>query len=155
MLNQKDLMIISHLRSNARASLTDISKKTNIPISTIYDKLKVYEEDLITKHATLIDFTKLGFHAKTTILIKVEHSQKEDIKNYLSNNQNVNSILRINSGYDFLIEAIFKNVKDVETFLDHLQTKFKIEQTQVHYIVDEIKREVFLNNRELAEIAMQ
>ena len=114
MLRKKDLMLLASFRQDARMSLTDMSKKTRVPISTIFDKLKTYQKEFIKKHTTLVDFSKLGYNTRAKIAIKVKKEQKEDIKEYLSKNESINSIYKINNGFDFLIEGIFVHVKDMQ-----------------------------------------
>ena len=145
-MNQKDILLISNLRNNARETLTRISKRTNIPISTIYDKLKSYERNLIRKHTSLLDFNKLGFNARANIMIKVERSVRDEIKDYLIKHQNVNSVYKINNGFDFLVEGIFKHMKDLEDFMENLEDKFEIKNKQIHYIIEDIKRESFMSD---------
>ena len=152
MLHRKDLVILSNLRKNARESLTTMSKRTTIPVSTIFDRLKTFQNDIIRKHTTLIDFSLLGFNARANILLKVDREQREDLKKYLGNNHNINTVMKISSGYDFMIEGIFRNVKDVEDFLDTLGSKYTIEQTQVYYIIEDIKKEAFMNDQNLLDI---
>ena len=50
MLNKKDLKFITLLRQNSRETLTNISKKTKIPISTLYDKMQHYNNNFIKKY---------------------------------------------------------------------------------------------------------
>lgn len=152
MISKKDLLILTELRKNARETLTRISRKTSIPVSTIFDKIRCYQGDLITKHTALIDFSKLGYNARANIMIKVDRNAREEARQFLFNHHNVNSVYKISNGFDFLIEGIFKNVKDVEDFIDVLGGKFKLEQTQVHYIVEDIKKEAFMNDGQLLDI---
>jgi DNA-binding Lrp family transcriptional regulator len=154
MFPKKDLLILTELRTNSRETLTKISRRTNVPISTIFDKIKYYQGDLIKKHTILMDFSKLGFNARANIMIKVERNAREEVRNFLLNHYNVNSVFKISNGFDFLIEGIFKNVKDVEDFLDYLESKFKLEQVQTHYIIEDIKRESFMNNQELLDLIL-
>ncbi len=154
MLLKKDLLILSELRKNSRETLTRISKRTSIPISTIFDKIKYYQGDIITKHTTLIDFTKLGFNARANIMVKVDRSVREEARRFLVNHQNINTIYKISNGFDFLIEGIFKNVKDVEDFIDILGERFKLEQSQVYYIVEDIKKEAFMDNSDLLDMVV-
>lgn len=154
MLQKKDLLILTELRNNARETLTQISKKTSIPISTIYDKIKYYQGSLITKNTVLIDFSKLGFNARANIMIKVDRNAREEARKFLVNHQNINSVYKISNGFDFLVEGVFKNVKDVEDFIDIFGGKFKLEQVQVYYVVDEIKRESFMNDKQLLDIVV-
>ncbi|MBU4209210.1 MAG: winged helix-turn-helix transcriptional regulator [Proteobacteria bacterium] len=39
MIKKTDLIIISSLRQNAREKLTEMSRKTRIPVSTIFDRI--------------------------------------------------------------------------------------------------------------------
>jgi len=152
-MNHKDLLIISNLRQNARETLTNMSKKTQIPVSTLYDKIKVHENNLITKHTTLVEFGKLGFNTRAKVIIKVKKQDREALKNYLMKNPNLNSIYKVNNGYDFLMEVIFKNIKEMEEFLEEIDEKFTIKAKQVFYIVDDLKREGFLSNPDQVSFA--
>ncbi len=146
MLHKKDLLILAELRRNARSSLTKMSKMTLIPISTIFDKLRLYEESLIMKHTSLIDFSGLGFHSRIIIIIKTDRKNKFDILNYLAKHQNVNNLYKINNGCDFMIEGVFKHIKDSEEFVENLEEKFKILDKKVYYVIEDIQREKFLSD---------
>ncbi len=143
-MNEKDLLLLTHLRQNARETLTKLSRKTNIPISTIYEKLKTYNRDIIKKHTSLIDFSKLGYNARVEVMLRVDKENRDEIRDFLSRKSCINSIFKINNGYDFLVEGIFRNIQEVEDFLELVEDRFKIKQKQVYYIVDEIKREGFM-----------
>ncbi len=126
-------------------SLTTMSRKTNIPVSTIFDRLKANEDDLIIKHTTLINFEKLGFHTRANILIKVDRDNRLNLKDYLTKHKNVNSVFRINNNFDYMFEAIFKNIKELEDFLENIDVKFNIQNKEVFYIIEDIKKESFLS----------
>ncbi len=147
-MKQKDLIFLSYLRKNARETLTTISRKTNIPISTLYDRLKLQEKELISKHTTLIDFSKLGYQCRANIILKVNIEDREAVKKYLMCQQQVNSLFRINNGYDFMIEGIFRHVKDMEEFMEIFEKKFKVIDRKVYYIIEDLKRETFLGEPE-------
>ena len=66
LISKKELKIISEFRKNARENLTCASRKLGIPVSTIYDRLKKYSGNLITRHTAILDFKKLGFGIKVT-----------------------------------------------------------------------------------------
>ncbi len=144
MMQKKDLLILSNLRKDARMSLTNMSKATHIPISTIFDRLRMHEVGLIKKHTSLIDFEKLGFNTRANVCIKVDKSKREELREHLSKHQNVNSVFKINNGYDFLAEVVFHNIKDLEEFMENLEERFNVTQTQVYYLIEDIKREEFM-----------
>lgn len=145
MIEKRDMMILSELRKDGRRSLTRIARKTNIPVSTLFDKLKHYKGTLVSKFTTLLNFSMLGFNTRATIVLKVDKRAREDLKRFLSNHSRVNSLYRINNGFDFMVEGLFYDVKELEYFLSELEN-YDILVSKVYYIIDDIKREAFLEN---------
>ena len=144
-MNRKELKILSVFRNNARENLTTASRKLNVPVSTLYDKLKKYKGNIITKHTALIDFEKLGFKLKVIILFKTRIENKDIVQKFLERNPRINTIYKISNNCDFLIEAIFKDLIEYSHFSDKLET-FSISNKEEFYIVKDIKREAFLTD---------
>ncbi|MBL7051512.1 MAG: Lrp/AsnC family transcriptional regulator [Nanoarchaeota archaeon] len=140
-----DQLIISLLRENSRMTLTNMSKKTKIPVSTLHEKLKQFKTGLIKKHTSIIDFNRLGFNARANVLFKVERKQKEELKQILQSNYHTNNLYKVNNGFDFIAEFIFKDMRDLENYLDKLKVEFNIEDMKTFYIVDELIEEDFLS----------
>ena len=143
MISDKDKAIFRLMRNNARINLTDISKSTGIPVSTIYDRVKANEKLFVKKHTTLIDFSKLGYNAKALIALKVSYEQREMLMKFLLEHGNVNSLYRINYGLDFLVEVIFPDISHVESFIEQIEHSFDIKQRHIFNVLEDIKREVF------------
>jgi len=152
MLSKKELLIMSHFRKNARLNLTKISRDTGVPVSTIYDKLKKYESSIIQKHTALIDFQKIGFELRVNVLIKAANDTKLELCSFLSRLPNINSLLKVNNGFDFLVEGIFRNMAEVQSFYERIE-KFKIQQIQEFFIIEDVKREAFLSDPDLVKMA--
>ncbi len=143
---KKDVMIMSYLRRNSRESLTSMSRKIKIPISTIYDRLKIYESTTIMKYTSLLDFGKLGFMTRANIALKTDQSQREELREFLMKHKHVNSLFKINNGFDFMADVVFRHVKDLEDFMEQLEARFHITGKQVYYVIQDIKREEFMSN---------
>ena len=152
MIGKNNLMIIARLRKDGRESLTKMSRITCIPITTIHNKLKEFENNLIKKYVAIIDFTKIGYNTRAMITLRVKKDYKEELKNFLIENKNINSVYKINNGYDFLIEVIFREIGEVESFLEKLERDLKVDKKEVHYIIEEINREVFLTHENFLRI---
>lgn len=151
-MKEKDLMIVSLLRRNARETLTNLSKRTKIPVSTIYERLKKCDDGIIHKFTSLIDFSKLGYNARANIMLKAHKSSKKELKDYLKKHHQVNSFYKINNGYDYMIEGIFRHLNELEEFLESLEEKFEIENRNVYYIISDIKRESFMSDPKLLKL---
>jgi len=143
-LRKSDWDFIKNLRQNSRQTLTQISRKTKIPISTLYDKLKVHEKELIFRHASLIDFSKLGFNTKTQIYIKAPIEERNKIKCFLLNHESVNSLSILNNEYDYFVEGIFKHNIDARIFVEDLEERFNIKRKQIIFVAKDIRKEGFL-----------
>ena len=144
-MKNKELQVIKHLRVDARTKLTKMSRKTGIPVSTIYEYLKGFENGIIKKHTCLIDFRKLGYDLRVTLLVKTRQESKQEVKKYLETHHQVNTVYRINNGYDYLAEVVFKNMADLQQFLDELDNK-KIKARKEYYVLEELRREAFLTS---------
>ncbi|MBW2973338.1 Lrp/AsnC family transcriptional regulator [Candidatus Woesearchaeota archaeon] len=150
MLKKKDLVLTAYLRQNSRASLTILSRKTGVPVSTIFDRLKTNK--IIVKNTALLDFSKMGYGARATILLRAKKNEKQNLKDFLMASFNVNSLYKVNNGFDFMFECIFRDIKELEEFVDAIDEKFSIRSKEIHYIIDEIKKETFLSQPELVEL---
>ena len=152
MEEEKEMLILSTLRQNSRASLTDISKQTKIPVSTIYDKLKSYNGGIVKKFTSILDFQDIGYGAKAFLLIKVSKERSEELKDHLTKNKSVNNLLKINNGYNFIVEVIFKTIPELENYVEKLESEFNLVEKQVFYIINDIKREDFLSSPEYQKL---
>lgn len=138
-MKQSDLKILAELRKNSRQTLTNISKNTKIPVSTVYDRIRACEEKIIKKHTSILDFPKMGFNIRANIL--VEASETQTFEEFVLEHKNINSVFRINSDFNFIIDCIFREMSEFQNFIESL-TKITIKK-QVHFVVDELKRENF------------
>jgi len=151
-ITKKDLKIISHLRKNARERLTRISKKTGVPVSTIFDRIRMQYDELIQKHATLINFHILGFNSKACIILSIDREQRDEIKEFIKNSLHINTAYKINNGFDFLIEVVSKNMRELEDFVDILEEKFDVKEKHIFYVVEDVKREEFLTSEDYVDM---
>ncbi|MEK6837345.1 MAG: Lrp/AsnC family transcriptional regulator [Nanoarchaeota archaeon] len=144
MIDKTDLALLAQLRKNSRTKLTRMSREIDIPVSTIFERLKGPLRKYIKRFTCLINNAEVGFNSRATIILKVDKEQKEEIRAFLEKHQNVNSLYRINNGYDFLLDTIFGQMIDLEEFIEQLEKRFRIKHKEVYFIIDEIKQEGFL-----------
>lgn len=148
-----DKQILKELRKNARVTLTKIAAKTNVPLSTVFDRIHLLEENIIVKHVALIDFIRLGYYTRAHISIGVDVKERPLLRKYLLDTKYVNNLYRINNDYDFLVEAIFVDIKEYEDFLNELKTAFTVLKLETHLLLRDILREEFFT-RESADYSV-
>jgi len=147
LLTKKELLILTHLRADSRKSLAMISRETDIPISTIFDKVNKLGKSTISKYSPLLDFQKLGFGIRINFVLKANDKKKKELNDFLLENKNVNSMLRLSNDFDFFIETVFRDMKGLEEFSESLE-KFRIKKKKEFFIIEDLKREEFLTKPE-------
>ena len=141
-----DLLIVSYLRQDARMKLTDLSRATKIPVSTLFDKIKIWDGSLIKKNTALVSFERFGYQAKAMIVFSARKKDRQKLLELLNKNSNVNSLCRVNNEWDYMAEVVFPGVKEVEDFLEDIEEQVKLKNKKIFYVIDEIKKEEFLAN---------
>lgn len=152
MFTKKDVIIISHLRNDARKKISKISEQINIPITTVYDKVRAHEKRFVKKYVTLLDFSKLGFMSSAHLALKIEKNSRDALQKYLLEMPNINTLYRINFGCDFLAEGIFRNSAELQDFTELIEEKFHANEIHVFNTIEELKKEEFLSKKEHFEL---
>lgn len=140
-MNENDKHIINSLRNNARVSLRKVAKELLIPPSTVFDRVKKHTGYSILKHTSLVNFTDFGYYKRSLLVLSVVLDCAL-VECFLSQSESVNSLYKINGGYDFLVEAIFRDEKEQGKFLQNLQERECVIHDNISIIKD-IRREEF------------
>ncbi len=154
MINKEQAVLLAHLRKSGRAKLTNISRDTGIAVSSLFEKLKGPLSSHIKRFTCILDNSETGFNSRATIILKVDKDQKEEMCQYLARHQNVNSLFRINNGFDFLLDVIFRQMANLEEFIEELERKFKVKHRDVYFIISEVKEERFLSEPEQVHLLL-
>lgn len=159
-VTKKDLEILQHLRKNAREKVTEISKNVGMPATTIYSKMLAHQKNgVVKKHTALLDFSKIGFNTNALVALKISKKRRDEIQNYLTGHNNINSLYSVVSNQTnidephrisidkwLLAEIVFQNMSQLQEFMDDMQVKFDVRDFQIFHIINEIKKEDFLCN---------
>jgi Lrp/AsnC family leucine-responsive transcriptional regulator len=133
------------LRRNARETITRISKFTGIPISSTFGRLKRLEEArVITRHTSLVDMRQIGLSMRVFVLFKTDDSHREELEGSLMEDPQVNNMVRIIGSWNLMVEALFRDINELESFVEALRRDFRGLEFSVHYILDSLKQEGIL-----------
>ncbi len=142
-MKRGELRLLVHLRNDARKSLSIISRETGIPVTTLFTMLQRLEEEIITKYVSLIDFGRMGFGVRAFMAVKCPEKGRDDVRKFIIGSRNVDSVFRTNDGFDFLFEAVFRNMSELDDFIEGLDD-FRLKKLAVHHIIEEYAKEEFL-----------
>jgi Lrp/AsnC family transcriptional regulator for asnA, asnC and gidA len=145
----KDIEILEHFRKNARKKVTDIAKDVNIPATTVYDKLRSFQnKGIITKHSTIIDFSKIGYQSLSIILFEPSNEKRNSLKEYLVSHPNVNSFYRADYDKHFITECVFEDYDSLNDFVRDTDLRFN-SSSKVFNIHSKPKEECFVGGDKL------
>jgi len=141
---EKDFLLLNSLRKDARSSLTLLSRQTRIPVSTLFDRLKLLEKENIIKHTSLIDFRKIGYSTKIHYFFKVLPEERKLLKAYLEEFPAINNVYEITGDFHIMAEGIFKDILESEKFRSAIEEKFRNIEYKSHVVVKDLKKEGFI-----------
>jgi Lrp/AsnC family transcriptional regulator, regulator for asnA, asnC and gidA len=151
-IKKRDALLLASLRDNARITLTELSKQLNVPISTLYERLKQAEGTLIKRFTAIVDFAQMGYHVKVELLLKVQNSQKDRLKGFLMACEHVNKLQKLNNSFDFCIEGYFKTIVDVDHFVESIEREFPIVDRAIYYVTEDLMNEMFFSNNKAPQL---
>ena len=151
-MTKNNVVIAAHLRQNCRTTLTALSRKTGISVSALFNRIRRPELIGVTRFSALVDFPALGFSTQATVLLKTVQEKRDALKVHLLKSHSVNSLMRVNNGYDFLAECVFRDLRGLEEFCDEIVKKYCVKAKEVHCVIEELKRESFLSDPALLEV---
>jgi len=150
-LDEKDVKILEFLQKNCKLSIKEIASNLNLPITTVYAKIKRMEElKLIKGYKAILDYGKVGKGTLAFILVSVAYrplseetliSQREIAKE-ISKFPEVQEVHIISGDWDLLIKVRAENVDVIGKFvIDKLRTVKGIQKTLTCMVFDTVKED--------------
>ncbi len=80
-MDEVDFSILQELRKNSRIKLKDLAKKLQVPLSTVYSRIKKMEgEGVIRDYTIKTDWKKLGYMIKAYVVVYFDITRLYDLK---------------------------------------------------------------------------
>jgi DNA-binding Lrp family transcriptional regulator len=140
LMNASKAILLKYLREDSRMNLSEISRKTKIPVPTLMRALSSLEKGIITRYCSILDLSRLGYNLRVHFIIKIKKT--DDVKEFLMASPYVNSCYILMKDYDFYVECFFRSLKEMSEFKDliHAFQPAALEET---FIIEDLKREMF------------
>ena len=141
----KEKEIIKYLRKGKRVNISEIARELNLPISTVRDRIARIENRYVIKRSSILNYKSIGYVAHAMLAVKIGSEHKFVFLDFLKEQNCVNSIYRINTGFNFMIELIFKDHLKLLNWMEAIKAKFPLEITSFQILKVE-KKEGFVPN---------
>ncbi|MHA1667575.1 MAG: Lrp/AsnC family transcriptional regulator [Candidatus Heimdallarchaeaceae archaeon] len=125
-LDKKDIQILRILQQNSRVSLKKLARKTSLPVTTVFNRIKKFEQNgLIKDYKAIIDPKKVGLDVTAFILVAYDTSSKKSqrgVAKEISKLPFVQEVHIITGEWDMLLKVRGKNSEEIGKFvLDKLR----------------------------------
>jgi Lrp/AsnC family transcriptional regulator for asnA, asnC and gidA len=136
-----DMKIIKCLTDDARSTYKKMAEEAGVSEATIKNRIdKLMEEGIIKKFTIVMDYHKLGRAIKAFIGLKVQPAKLSSIVEDIEKNPDVHVLYRTSGDVDLLIEVIFEQMEDLNSFLEKELALDGILGTVVTIVIGPYKR---------------
>jgi Lrp/AsnC family transcriptional regulator for asnA, asnC and gidA len=122
-MDEKDLIIMDALKKDASLSVAKLAITTNLPSTTIYNRIKKLRDSGIIKNYTInIDKERVYGNIIGIILIKASNTDQRLIVQKLLEHPSVENAAIMTGNTDIVIRIRVKSIEDLNKFiLDYLR----------------------------------
>ncbi len=144
-LTDKNHRILNVLKENSNLSTSKISKKTGIPITTVFNRIKKMEQEgIIKKYTVDLDHKKLGKDIVAFIFVNIEYKSLKEKKildkeflQKIAQDSRVEEAKKITGRYDIIIKVIAEDMHELNEFITKIQGDPSIIKTETMVVLDE------------------
>lgn len=139
-MEQKEREIIRRLRQGKRVNISGIARELGMPVTTVADKIRKIESRHVTKRASLLDYSSMGYNSNQFVALKIKgNASRTSVLDFLKKQRCVNSIYAINSDFHFLVELVFSSHFGFVQWVDEIKRSFELEILSFHVLKTEEK----------------
>lgn len=139
MLTEKDEELLSILRCNARASISDIARATGVSRTAIQNRLTKLENNGVIKAYSVVlgnEYTNKLISANVSL--KVQPNLRQTICVALRKNHQISHIYSISGEYDLLVTIQAQTLEKLSEILNVVCSLEGVERTNSSIILDSI-----------------
>ena len=143
-LDKIDKQIVCLLQEDAKQTTKEISNKTGLSVTAVYERIKKLERDqIITKYVALVNPKKVAKSFLVFCHVKLGKHIKEFVSVFEKEVVQLDEVLEchhVSGDYDYILKL---RVRDMEEYRDFMLTKLTtikhIGSTQSTFVISDIK----------------
>jgi Lrp/AsnC family transcriptional regulator, leucine-responsive regulatory protein len=150
-LDLKDLAILQIIQENSKLTANQIGKKINVPITTVFAKIKRMEEaGIIKEYRAILSADKINAATAAFILASVSYRDstltQRDVAKEIAKFPEVQEVHIITGDWDMLIKLRAENVDAIGKFVvDKLRSIKGLEKTLTCMVFETVKETTKMN----------
>ncbi len=142
-MDQLDLDILECLKANARMKASDISKRVNLSVSSVIDRIRKLERSgVIVQYTTVLDRRKIGNDVLVIVGITLE---RQNLARYFEEQirdiPEVVDCYAVAGDFDFLLHLAVSSHEELYAVHHRILNLDGVAQLKSFYVIETVKQE--------------
>lgn len=140
-MDETDRKILQCLKENARVSVTDLSKKVNLSVAAVAERVRKLESvGIIEKYTTVLNQQMMGNDVSALMEVSLEHPKYFDrFTRKISEMEDVESCYYMTGDYDFMLKINTHSSSTLELLHRTIKSINGVSGTKTFFVLKEIK----------------
>lgn len=132
-----DAKILEVLKQNGRSTASDISKKVNLSIPAVSERIRKLEEaNIIEQYTVKINREKMGYKLLAIIFVNIDHTANiQQFRESIVQFSEVMECHHMAGEYDYMLKVLVEDTAQLEDFLSEKLKSIRGVQTSNTLIV--------------------
>jgi len=141
-MQEKDKKILEAVKQNARSSTREIAKKTRLPITTVYNRLKRLEkEKVILGYTANIDYEKCGKPVSAFLFLtvdyeKIKHLTQAKMKEKIIKTIHPEEAHMVTGNFDIMLKIHAESTKHLSETIEALRKVEGVDKTHTMVVIE-------------------
>lgn len=136
-----DSKILETLQQNSRISISELSKKVNLSLSAVSERLKKLEaSDIIEKYTVILNSNALGQELSVFMSISLESPNNTNkFLNSIACEKEILECHYVTGEYDYILKITTKSTQTLEALMNRIKSLPGIKRTQTNVVLSTVK----------------
>ena len=136
-----DVKILEVLQSNSRVAISELSKKVNLSLSAVSERLKKLESsNVIEKYTVILNSQALDKELSVIMNISLENPhQTSEFLNFVRTEDEILECHYVTGEYDYVLKITTRNTATLEHLMNRIKGISGIKRTQTNVVLSSVK----------------
>ena len=136
-----DVKILEVLQANSRVSISELSKKVNLSLSAVSERLKKLESgNVIEKYTVILNSQALDKELSVIMNISLENPHlTSDFLEFVRMEDEILECHYVTGEYDYVLKITTRNTATLENLMNRIKGISGIKRTQTNVILSSVK----------------
>ncbi len=140
-MDKIDIEILACLKENARMKASDISKRINLSVSAVIERIKKLEaNNTIEKYTITLNQKQLGNDLIALMEVSLEHPKYYDVfADMVKSTESIQSCYYLTGEYDFMLKIFTDSSDSLEKLHRKIKSVSGVQSTRTHFVLKSVK----------------